>query len=92
MCSKLNVTEDAITRHYTTKTIENIVTPRCEEDDDDDDRDREEHVENECKHPKWVQDTFLTNSTLAKLFEIALADQRESENARVTAASAAARC
>ena len=92
VCSKLNVTEDAITRHYTTKTIENIVTPRCEEDDDDDDRDREEHVENECKHPKWVQDTFLTNSTLAKLFEIALADQRESENARVTASSAAARC
>ena len=68
------------------------MTPRCEEDDDDDDRDREEHVENECKHPKWVQDTFLTNSTLAKLFEIALADQRESENARVTASSAAARC
>ena len=91
VCSKLNVTEDAVTRHYATKTIENIVTPRCDDDDDDDD-DKEENAENECKHPKWVQDTFLTNATLAKLFEIALADQRESENARVTASSAAARC
>ena len=88
VCSKLSVTEDAITRHYATKTIENIVTPKFEEEqleENDDD-------ENECKHPKWVQNAFLTNSTLAKLFEIALADQRESENARVTASSAAARC
>lgn len=95
VCSKLNVTEDAVTRHYATKTIENIVTPRCDDDDDGhevDDDNKEENAENECKHPKWVQDTFLTNATLAKLFEIALADQRESESARVTASSAAARC
>ena len=75
MCSKLNVTEDAVTRHYATKTIENIVTPRCDDDDDGhevDDNNKEENAENECKHPKWVQDTFLTNATLAKSLEIAL--------------------
>ena len=50
MCSKLNVTEDAVTRHYATKTIENIVTPRCDDDDDGhevDDNNKEENAENE---------------------------------------------
>ena len=50
----------------------------CDDDDDGhevDDDNKEENAENECKHPKWVKDTFLTNATIAKLFEIALADQ-----------------
>ena len=53
---KIERDEDAVTRHYATKTIENIVTPRCDDDDDGhevDDNNKEENAENECKHPKW---------------------------------------